>query len=170
MNLLSDKMSKTLDELVTECFAINRFLDRGMSILSVKFHMKKTESILHPHIAHAFPGDLFADGISGYKDSRDCLTVYGATPMDDSDYDTPLDFINEFYGKILKLQSDVYDATEEAIEEGDHTTKVFLDGLTNNVAKFTEQAQTLVDLFEDYGSGSVNLQLLDSNIEHYITV
>lgn len=170
MQLLSEKMSATLDSLVGECFSMNRYLDRCMSLLSVKFHMKHAEPILHVKLAHAFPGDKFADGISGYKDKRDTLTVYPVTPEASFDANNPYELIEEFYKRMITFQNDVYDATEQAIEEGDHSTKVFLDGLTATITDYIDQAQTLVDVFGDYGRDPFHIQMLDANIENYMSV
>lgn len=168
--LMSEKMQYTLNGLIGECFAMNRFLDRGMSLLDTKFKMKRCAAILHPKLAHAFTGDDFADGISTYMGERDTLVVYPATPAGDEDFDSPKSFINAFYLKMLKFQSLVYDAIEDAEEEQDHSTKIFLDGLTKTVDKYLAQAQTLVDIFENFGDTKFGLQMLDVNIKKYIYI
>jgi len=170
MDLINDKVSVALDGLIGDCFAMNRFLDRGMSLLSVKFHMTNSEKILHAKIAHAFPGALFADGISDYKSSRDCLSVYPETPVGNFDVASPVIFIKEFYNRMVQLQQNVYDCADEAVESGDLATKVFLDGLIKNVTLFIDQAKILVDIFEDYGDSAMGRMLLDANIEKYIIV
>ena len=38
------------------------------------------------------------------------------------------------------------------------------------VMKYTDQAQTLVDISNAYGNTPLGLQLMDSNIKKYITV
>ena len=61
-----------------------------------------------------------------------------------------------------------YDAIDEAVEEGDYSTKVFLDSFLKNIVEYTDIAQTLIDVFNSYGFSSVNLQLLDANIDKHI--
>lgn len=168
--LMSEKMQYVLSGLVGECFAMNRFLDRGMSLLDTKFKMKRCAAVLHPALAHAFTGDEFADGISAYMGERDTLVTYPATPAGDEDFNSPKEFINAFYLKMLEFQSMVYDAVEDAEEEQDHSTKVFLDGLTKTVDKYIDQAQTLVDIFENFGDTPFGRQMLDVNIKKYIKV
>ena len=168
MGLISEKLNNMLCEIIGECFAINRMLDRGMSLLDTKFAMKNTAALLHPGLAHVFLGSKFADGIGDYIGSRNNLVYYPATPIGDKDYIAPLEFVKDFYTHMINLQTMTYDAIDEAVEEGDYSTKVFLDGFLKNIVKYTDIAQTLIDVFNSYGFSSVNLQLLDANIDKHI--
>ena len=168
MGLISEKLNNMLCEIVGECFAINRMLDRGMSLLDTKFAMKNTAALLHPGLAHVFLGSKFADGIGDYIGSRNNLVYYPATPIGDKDYIAPLEFVKDFYTHMINLQTMTYDAIDEAVEEGDYSTKVFLDGFLKNIVEYTDIAQTLIDVFNSYGFSSVNLQLLDANIDKHI--
>ena len=168
MGLISEKLNNMLCEIIGECFAINRMLDRGMSLLDTKFAMKNTAALLHPGLAHVFLGSKFADGIGDYIGSRNNLVYYPATPIGDKDYIAPLEFVKDFYTHMINLQTMTYDAIDEAVEEGDYSTKVFLDGFLKNIVEYTDIAQTLIDVFNSYGLSSVNLQLLDANIDKHI--
>ena len=168
MGLISEKLNNMLCEIIGECFAINRMLDRGMSLLDTKFAMKNTAALLHPGLAHVFLGSKFADGIGDYIGSRNNLVYYPATPIGDKDYIAPLEFVKDFYTHMINLQTMTYDAIDEAVEEGDYSTKVFLDGFLKNIVEYTDIAQTLIDVFNSYGFSSVNLQLLDANIDRHI--
>lgn len=168
MGLISEKLNNMLCEIIGECFAINRMLDRGMSLLDTKFAMKNTAALLHPGLAHVFLGSKFADGIGDYIGSRNNLVYYPATPIGDKDYIAPLEFVKDFYTHMINLQTMTYDAIDEAVEEGDYSTKIFLDGFLKNIVEYTDIAQTLIDVFNSYGFSSVNLQLLDANIDKHI--
>lgn len=168
MGLISEKLNNMLCEIIGECFAINRMLDRGMSLLDTKFAMKNTAALLHPGLAHVFLGSKFADGIGDYIGGRNNLVYYPATPIGDKDYIAPLEFVKDFYTHMINLQTMTYDAIDEAVEEGDYSTKVFLDGFLKNIVEYTDIAQTLIDVFNSYGFSSVNLQLLDANIDKHI--
>ena len=168
MGLISEKLNNMLCEIIGECFAINRMLDRGMSLLDTKFAMKNTAALLHPGLAHVFLGSKFADGIGDYIGSRNNLVYYPATPIGDKDYIAPLEFFKDLYTHMINLQTMTYDAIDEAVEEGDYSTKVFLDGFLKNIVEYTDIAQTLIDVFNSYGFSSVNLQLLDANIDKHI--
>ena len=63
-----------------------------------------------------------------------------ATPIGDEDFNTPQEIFAAFYLKMIEFQSMVYDAMEDAEEEQDHTTKVFLDGFMMTVMKYIDQA------------------------------
>ena len=98
------------------------------------------------------------------------MTIYGQTPIGDKDYIAPIDFIKDYYNENIELQDMISDTVDKAIEVGDHTTKLFLDGFLTTVPKYTAVAITLLDLFEDYGGDTFHLQVLDSVIEKYINV
>lgn len=168
MGLISEKLNNMLCEIIGECFATNRMLDRGMSLLDIKFAMKNTAALLHPGLAHVFLGDKFADSIGDYIGSRNNLVYYPATPIGNKDYNTPLEFVKDFYAQMINIQAITYDAIDEAVDEGDYATKVFLDSLIKNIVEYTDIAQTLIDVFGAYGSNPVNLQLLDANIDKHI--
>lgn len=170
MGLIQEELNNMLNELVTKCFSINRILDRGVSVLNIKFKMLNASNVIHHNIAHAYLGDKFADSISDYQSSRNNLTIYGETPKGDRDYNTPLEFIQDYYNLNLELQDMISDTIDKAIEIGDNTTKIFLDGLLYRLSEYTAISITLVDLFTDYGSESFNLQMLDSVIDKYINL
>lgn len=170
MGLISDNLNGQLNDLVGKCFSINRMLDRGMSLLMVRWKMINSSKTLHPKVAHAFPSSLFADSISDYQASRNMETIYPATPIGNADYTSPLEFFTDFYNQCIELQSMIYDATESAIDDGNHSTKVFLDGLTQRLIPFTDLAQNLVDLTGQYGDDSFHLQVFDSVIDNYVNV
>lgn len=168
MELINKELNGMLNDLVGKCFAINRMLDRGISILSIKFKMINASKIIHQKIAHIYPSDIFADSISGYQSERNMLTIYPETPIGNRDYNTPLDFIKDYYKENIELQDMIYDCVEKAIEVGDHTTKVFLDGLLNRLSKYTALSINLIDLFESYGNDTFRIELLDSVIDKYL--
>lgn len=170
MGLISEKLNYQLNELVGKCFAINRMLDRGMSLLKVRWKLIKTSDTLHSKVAHAYPSSIFADGISDYQALRDCETIYPATPIGNKDYSTPIDFFIDYHKENLELENMIKDAIEEAVEEGDHTTKKFLDGLLNNLSSFTALSQDLVDLFSKCDNNKFYMQMLDSEIDDYVNI
>lgn len=167
MKKISDELNVSLNNLVGKCFAINRMLDRGMSLLKVRWKMPITSDILHPKVAHAFTGDLFADGISDYQASRDMETVYPATPMGDKDYDAPIDFFVDFLNECMDFQSMLYDAYEQADEDSDYTTKNFISKIIDNLSEFTDIAQLMIDLCESYGTDKLHMAMLDGVIDEY---
>lgn len=170
MELISEKLNNQLNELVGKCFAINRMLDRGMSLLKVRWKLINTSNILHPKVAHAYPAEKFADGISDYQASRGNETIYPETPVGNKEYNNPMEFFIDYYKENIALENMIKDTIDEAIEEGDTTTKVFLDKILMNLLPFTALSQDLVDLVEKYGNDNFHLQMLDSVIEKYINI
>lgn len=168
--LISEKTRISLCEIIGKCFEMNRFLDRGMSLLDTKWQLKNCAEKLHPALAHAFLGDLFADGIGKYLSDRNALIYYPSTPIGDYTYELPIEFFKEFLNRMVELQNFVYDILDDVIEEGDHSTKIFLDELNKNIIKYTSQAQLLVDIFQKYGNDTCGLLTIDSNIEKYLNV
>lgn len=165
--LIDARLNNKLNELVGECFAINRMLDRGMSLLNVRWKMVNTEKILHPKMAHAFTGDDFADGISGYQAKRSNETIYPATPTGDKEYNSPLDFFYDILGTLLKFQDTLYDAYEMSKEIGDYTTKKFVNKIIENLVDYVDMAQLLIDLMENFGNDKRGWALMDANIDEY---
>jgi len=161
---IQDNLNTKLDEIVTKCFEGNRIADRGMSILSIKFNMNKTEKILHSALAHRFPA--LADLVSEHQSSRDNLTFYGATPADRSDYGTPLDFFNRMLDYMMDLEALVSEALDTSKDE-DYGTFAFLLRFMKEVTDVTAQCIMLVDKAESYGN---DWQSFDHRIEDFIVL
>lgn len=168
MGLISDKINDRLNEIIGKCFEINRLCDRGQSVLNITFKMPKTANIVHQLLAHPIIGVDFADSIGDYQESRDNLTVYLATPIGNENYENPIDFFYAYNRKVLELENLVKDVIDDAIEAGDTTTKVFLDGFLSRLVSVIANSITFVDLFNQYGNDSFHLSVLDSVIENYI--
>jgi ferritin len=168
MGLISEKLNNQLNELTGKSFSLNRLVDRGVSLLDVRWNLLKTSDNVHHRIAHAFPGDDFADSITYYQAQRNCESIYPATPAGDKNYENPKEFFDDLYAQIVEYENMIKDAVEEAVDEGDQTTKVFLDGLLSRLTPYVDLAQNLIDLITAYGDNSFHLQVFDSVIEDYM--
>ena len=166
--LINDKINDSLNLLVQKLFLGNRLLDRIMSVLSVKFVMKSTVDVLHPLLAHSYP--LLADQISDYQDSKDCLTDYLDTPTDKSDYNTPKDAFVAYLDYSKELEEFIDECVQICKDNGDRTTKVFLEKFLLEIQKFTSQAQLLVDKAESYGNSPSQYMEFDRDIQKMIIV
>lgn len=165
--LINVLLNNKINEVIGKCFAINRMLDRGMSLLNVRWKMICTAKYLHPNVAHAFTGDEFADGLSDYQAKRSNETVYPATPIGDKEYAKPIDFFNDMLKEFIELQDMLYDAYEMSKELGDYTTKKKINSVIQNLVKYTDIAQTLIDLAENFGSDGRGIALMDASIDEY---
>lgn len=170
MELISKKLNSQLDDIVGKCFSINRMLDRGMSLLKVRWKLIHTSDTMHPKIAHAYPADKFADSVSGYQASRGNETIYPATPAGNREYNNPLDFFKDYYNENIELENMIKDAIDEGVEEGDNTTVKFLNDLLMRLAPYTALSQDLVDLFSKCNNDIFKMQILDFEIDDYINV
>lgn len=166
--LIKENVNETLNQLIGDMFAMNRMLDRMMSVMSIKFVMPKTVNILHPKMAHAYPAE--ADKISDYQGSRNNLTAYPETPIGNEDYSTPLEIFNRMLMKQLEIEESISEAIVLAYDEGDMITKVFLQDFLLNFNKYTEQILLLIDKATMYGDNSVHWMLFDSNVEDFIVL
>lgn len=170
MALISDKLNSQLDDIIGKCFAINRMLDRGMSLLKVRWKLIHTSNTMHPKVAHAYPAEKFADGISDYQAERGNETIYPATPIGNKEYNTPLDFFMDYYNENIELENMIKDAIDESVEEGDNTTTKFLNDLLMRLSPYTALSQDLIDLFGKCDNDAFKMQILDFEIDDYINV
>jgi hypothetical protein len=160
--LIDEKVNDKLNEIVTKCFLGNRIMDRGVSILSVKFVMTRTADQIHPKLAHLYP--LLGDTISDYQGARNCLTIYGETPLDDSDYNSPLDFFNKMLDYQEDLEALVSESIDVAREEMDYTTKIVLENFLVTLIPVTNQILLLIDKAEKY----TDWMLFDADVKKFI--
>lgn len=62
----------------------------------------------------------------------------------------------------------LYDTYEAANDIGDYTTKEVISGVIKNLVKYTDIAQLLIDLAENFGSDTMGIALMDASIDKYI--
>ena len=168
MKLIKDNVNDVLNSLVGDMFAMNRLLDRQMSILSVKFVMPNLSKILHQKYAHAMP--LEADKISDYQGSRNCMTIYPETPIGDEDYNSPIELFTRMLEKQLEIEENICEAMNSAYEDGDMSTKVFLQEFLRGFKKYAEQSLILVDKATMYGDILKHWMDFDHDAEKFIVL
>ena len=164
-SLINDNVNNGLNNIVKMLFDGNRICDRAMSILSVKFAMNNTVKIIHPRLAHLYP--LLADVVSDYQGDRNCLTVYGETPLDQTDYASPTDFFERILDYMTDLESLCYDVLNSAKEDSDMTTVVFLQSFIEILIPVTSQCLLFVDKCEAYNG---QWMLFDHQVEDFVTL
>lgn len=161
--LINDSVRLKLDELVTKLFLGNRIADRGMSQLDVKFAMNKTVKNLHPKLAHRLSAE--ADKVSDFMGDRNVLTVYGATPLDDSEYNSPIDFFTKMLDYCVELENLCCEVRDTAEENNDYTTRAFIDSFLLGFIPITKQCLLLIDKANAYKE---DYQSFDHRIEDWI--
>lgn len=163
--LISEELNTEFSNLVGKLFTLNRICDRGVSVLSVTFAMNKSSELIHKHFCHLPP--TLADSISEFQDSRNCLTVYPATPIGDKNYQKPIEFFQELLDFIIIFEGEMDNIREIAKESGDYASMVFLDSFMLKIIPLTRQCLLLVDKANAYGE---DYQSFDHRIEDWIVL
>ncbi|MDD3171602.1 MAG: hypothetical protein PHO86_04695 [Bacilli bacterium] len=164
--LISEKISNQLDLIIQKANEINRLLDRQMSLLTIKFSMKRTSEILHPIHAHFF-SLIIADKVNGYKEKRSNDTVYLGTGdnFGNCEYGSPLELFQDSFNLIIDLESLINETITMSIEEEDYSTVSFLYSLLLLLNEDIDLAQTLIGLVSNCND---NYVLLDGQIDDLI--
>jgi hypothetical protein len=163
--LMSEELNVEFSNMVGKFFTLNRICDRGVSVLSVTFAMNKSSEVIHKKICHLAPS--LADLISEFQDSRNCLTVYPATPIGDKMYGNPLEFFKDILNMMIEIEGDMDNVRGMAKELNDYASIVFLDSFMSKILSLTKQCLLLVDKSEFYGD---DLMSFDHRIEDWIII
>lgn len=149
--LVSEGTQKVLIELIGSCFRENRYLDRLVSVLGVKFAYNNTADLIHHHIAHYFPA--LADLIGEKCLERYNIPVYyQATPDGGQDYSSVNEIIKDLEERMIDFQSTLMGACKIANENGDIHVYVELLDFLEDFNKIVEQAILLSDKIDVYGT------------------
>ena len=107
-----------LYELITECFQYNRWFDRFVSVLGVKFACNNLASKIHPSYAHWFP---VASDFLGDKclETYNIMVEYGATDAGKQDYMSVTDMIYQMQEKVIDFQNMISAVAKIAFENND---------------------------------------------------
>lgn len=167
--LISERLNGNLNILIGKSNDINRLADRVMSLLSTKWSMKNSSRLLHPRVAHYF-SLVFSDKVGEYQDERGCLTIYPGTSGDigKMDFDNPFLAIQSILSETLELENMVFESIDLSLEEGDATTKQFLDKMLSDLVPIVDTLQTICELLKIIGDNPSGWLNLDYNISVYI--
>ena len=151
---VSESTVQTLYEIIKECFSYNRWMDRCVSVLGVKFACPNVAKKLHTNVAHYFPQ-------LSYKIGESCLerynyTVeYGATPEGKEDYNSVVDMIQQMEDKIILFQNMYMGAMKIAFQNGDLQVYTELAELLKGYNNIVEQIILLNDKVGFYGDNDI---------------
>lgn len=156
----------TLYELISECFSLNRKLDRQVSVLGTKFAMNNTAQLCHQGFAHLFP--KLADEIGEKCLERYNISVeYGFTQEAKEDYSTAQDIINLINEEVIEFQNMLMGAVKFTYDNGDIQIYSDLLEILKDYNKIVEQSILLVDKAELYKDNMANY---DAHIKDYFWV
>lgn len=148
--MVSKPTQDAIFELIKAAYSANRFLDRCVSVLNVKFAMNQTANLIHRGIAHWFPA--LSDKIGEQTLERYNISViYGETPSGAEDYNRASDIIAEVERRVIDFQTMFMGVCKIALDNNDiHVYSDLLDML-EDVNEIVAQVILLNDKMEVYG-------------------
>lgn len=149
--IVSESTQKALIEIIGQCFRENRYLDRLVSILGVKFAYNNTADLIHHGIAHYFP--VLADEIGEKCLERYNIPVYyEATPSGGQDYSSVKEAIDDLEERMIDFQSALMGVCRIAQDNGDIHVYVDMLDVLEDFNEIVEQAILLGDKIDVYGT------------------
>ena len=161
--IVSEATQKALTEIIGQCFRENRYLDRLVSVLGVKFAYNNTADLIHHGIAHYFPA--LSDQIGEKCLERYNIPVYyEATPSGGQDYSSVNEIIKDLEERMIDFQSALMGVCRIAQDNGDIHVYVDMLDMLEDFNEIVEQAILLSDKIDAY-NGSISY---DAHIkEHF---
>ena len=162
-NLVSKSTQEALMEFVKQCFAMNRFLDRAVSVLGVKFAMNQLADLVHHGLAHAYPN---LSDICGEKclEAYNISVIYGETPRGDEDYSTVSECIREINKRAIDFQTLTMGVCKIAYNNNDLQVYADMLDILKKVNEYVTQTILLEDKIEVYGN---NIAAYDHDVKDF---
>ena len=150
-NLVSKSTQEALMEFVKQCFAMNRFLDRAVSVLGVKFAMNQLADLVHHGLAHAYPN---LSDTAGEKclEAYNISVIYGETPRGDEDYSTVSECIREINKRTIDFQTLTMGVCKIAYNNNDLQVYADMLDILKKVNEYVTQTILLEDKIGVYGN------------------
>lgn len=149
--IVSEETQKALTEIIGQCFRENRYLDRLVSVLGVKFAYNNTADLVHHGIAHYFPA--LSDMIGEKCLERYNIPVYyEATPAGGKDYTSVNEIIKDLEKHIIDFQIMLMGVCTIAQENQDIHVYVDMLDFLEDFNEIVEQAILLSDKIDVYGT------------------
>ena len=150
-------------EFVKQCFAMNRFLDRAVSVLGVKFAMNQLADLVHHGLAHAYPN---LSDICGEKclEAYNISVIYGETPRGDEDYSTVSECIRAINKRAIDFQTLTMGVCKIAYNNNDLQVYADMLDILKKVNEYVTQTILLEDKIEVYGN---NIAAYDHDVKDF---
>ena len=166
MNVTKPTISALYD-MIGQCFQYNRWLDRLVSVLGVKFACNNVSKLIHHNMAHAFPA--LADNIGEKCLERYNVPVeYQATPSGKQDYESVFEIMDELESKIIDFQNKFVGLLKVTFENNDLHVYAELMDMIKEVNKFVEQVILLNDKAKAYGEDG--LMSFDAHVQEHFWI
>ena len=161
--IVSKQTIEALYELIKQCFVENRFLDRAVSVLGVKFACNQSAGLIHHGIAHYFPA--LSDKIGELTLERYNIPVaYGETPSGTDDYNSVAEIIHAVNRHVIDFQSMMMGVCRIALDDNDIHVYANLIELLRDVNHVVEQTILLSDKIDLYGD---NITAFDHDVKDF---
>lgn len=148
--IVSKPTQDAIFELIKAAYSANRFLDRCVSVLNVKFAMNQTADRIHHGIAHWFPA--LSDEIGSQCLERYNISViYGETPSGAENYNRASDIIAEVERSVIDFQTMFMGVCKIALDNNDIHVYADLLDMLEDVNEVVEQVILLNDKMAVYG-------------------
>lgn len=149
--IVSEETQKALTEIIGQCFRENRYLDRLVSVLGVKFAYNNTADLIHHGIAHYFPA--LSDQIGEKCLERYNIPVYyEATPSGGQDYSSVNEIIKDLEERMINFQISLMGVCKIAQDNNDIHVYVDMLDMLEDFNKIVEQVILLSDKIDVYGT------------------
>lgn len=153
-NLVSQSTQEALMEFIKRCFVMNRFLDRAVSVLGVKFAMNQAANLIHHGLAHAYPN---LSDIAGEKclEAYNISVIYGETPKGNEDYSTVTECIHEINKRTIDFQTLTIGVCKIARDNNDLQVYADMLDILKKINEYVAQTILLEDKIELYGENRI---------------
>lgn len=149
MGLTDEKALKEIQTLFDMCFIANAKLDRQVYVLDIKFNQPNFQNWYHNKISHYFPE--LADKIQEFGSLRSDLFYRGAIDIENKDYVTVSDIMEEFTLYLSKMENQISKAIDVCIEVNDKFYEDFLrDFGFTKLAPLMKQAVVFYNATREY--------------------
>lgn len=162
-NLVSQATQDALMEFIKQCFMMNRFLDRAVSVLGVKFAMNQLANLVHHGLAHAYPN---LSDIAGEKclEAYNISVIYGETPRGDQDYSTVSECVREINKRTIDFQTLTIGVCKIAHDNNDLQVYANMLDILKKINEYVAQTILLEDKIEVYGN---NIGAYDHDVKDF---
>lgn len=143
-----------LYDIIGQCFQYNRWLDRFVSVLGVKFAMSNTAKLIHDGISHEYP--KLSDEIGELCLERyNILVEYASTEEGKQDYESVTEMIGLLEAKIIDFQNMFMGVMKIAFDNNDLNVYSDLFDIMKKHNKIVGQVILLNDKIVNYGEEKI---------------
>lgn len=147
--MVTKQTIEALYEIIGDSFKCNRYIDRLVSVLGVKFAMNNTAKLIHLKIAHFFPN--IADVIGEKCLERYNVPVeYASTPEGKQNYQSAEQIIIDLKELVVEYHTKLMGVVAISQANGDYHVYADILDVLKQVNQVVEQCILLEDKIKAY--------------------